>query len=333
MGTAEAGVVSVPDITETGAAAEPPRGSRQATSAELYARWERQQWSVAEVDPSRDAENWRRFPPFIRDQVLAALAELEVGEQWVTRTLGALVEEPPTDDDRIYLCTQMADEARHVRFFETYIEQACGVPRGEQEAREIAAGADYGRTFAPVLTRATAAARDGGPDAWYRAVVVYHLMNEGVLAAASLRSIRQLAQRLGLTALTEGLVNVIRDESRHVGFGVQAVTRAVADGYGATVKQAHLDCMDATGWVLIGPGRHNPLPTLPAALEQRAGTVEYLIAIARERMHRQLGSIRLTDAADELDTAWDAAVRSALDAYEQRWNEPHALRARAAARQ
>lgn len=320
--------ISVPDITETGGAAANHLRSRPATSAELYRRWERQQWSVAAVHPVQDAEHWLKLSPFVRDQVLTALAELEVGEDCVTRTLGALVNTPPTDDDRIFLCTQMADEARHVRFFETYLAEACGVRHGEQHAQELEVAADYGKHFAPVLTAATQALHAGGGlSAWYRALVVYHLMGEGVLGAASLRSIRQLAQRLGLPALQQGLSNVIRDESRHVSFGIQASAAGVAAGHGATIRQAHLESVPAAALVLVGPGRHSPVPGNPDALAQRAGQLQKLVDIGRERLKLQVRTIGLQRDLAEIDGAWTAAVSAALDAYEHRWNAPHPIRA------
>lgn len=328
--TGEAGFV--PDITDEHTEESPAeRGGRLATAADLYRRWERQQWSVAEVAPRRDAEAWRALRPFSREQLLGSLAELEVGEVCVTQTLGSLTDHPQTEDDRIYLCTQMADEARHVRFFQTYLEEACGVSLHEQEGRELEATADYAKVFAPELTRVTGEVRtNGSPEAWYRALVYYHLITEGVLAATALRTTRFLAKRLNLGALDEGLTNVTRDESRHVSFGLRAATDGVAGGYQRTIVDAHFEAIGLAAWVLIGPARHNPVPAIPVALAGRAAQLQGSVDIGRERLLKQLRIIGLPELVDRADQAWSSGIEKALDAYQERWDARHPIRAAAA---
>lgn len=319
----------VPDITaENDVTPRAERTERLATSADLYRRWERQQWSVAEVRPSRDAERWQALSPFMREQMLGALAELEVGEVAVTHTLGTLIDEPPTEDDRIYLCTQLADEARHVRFFQTYLEDACGVDLKQAEGRELEAAADYAQVFAPELTRVTSEVRrNGSAENWYRALVYYHLITEGVLAATALRTTRFLAKRLQLAALEEGLTNVTRDESRHVSFGLRAAEDGVARGFGQVIEDAHFEAIAMAGWVLIGPARHNPVPMIPAALASRAAQLQGSVDIAQERLLKQLRLIGLPHLIESTEQAWIGGIRKALDAYEERWPTPHPIRA------
>jgi ribonucleoside-diphosphate reductase beta chain len=319
----------VPDITEAESA--PERGGRLATSADLYRRWERQQWSVAEVNPARDVETWRGLSPFIREQMLGALAELEVGEVCVTHTLGALVEHPPTEDDRIYLCTQLADEARHVRFFQTYLSDACGIALAGHEGAELEGSADYAHVFAPELTRVTSSIREtaGDPDAWYRALVYYHLITEGVLAATALRTTRILAKRLQLGALDEGLTNVTRDESRHVSFGLRAAADGVAGGYQRVITDAHFEAIDMAAWVLIGPAQHNPAPAIRVALLGRATQLQGQVDIAEERLLKQLRLIGLPELTGRAQQTWRDAIDKALDAYQERWGAAHPIRAAA----
>lgn len=136
----------VPDITaDLKAQPVSRRAERIATSADLYRRWEKQQWAVADVNPARDRERWGTLTTFMRGQMLGALAELEVGEVTVTHTLGSLIDSPPTEDDRIFLCTQLADEARHVKFFQTYLTDVCGIAIGEEAGDEFSSAADYAR--------------------------------------------------------------------------------------------------------------------------------------------------------------------------------------------
>ncbi|WP_431963955.1 ribonucleotide-diphosphate reductase subunit beta [Actinacidiphila sp. bgisy160] len=324
----------VPDITaETGADEHGPGQERQgrlATSADLYRRWERQQWSVAEVRPARDAERWNALTPFMRQQMLGALAELEVGEVAVTHTLGTLIDSPPTEDDRIYLCTQLADEARHVRFFQTYLEDACGIDLDAAEGGDLEAAADYAKVFAPELTRVTSEVRrSGDTESWYRALVYYHLITEGVLAATALRTTRFLARRLRLAALEEGLTNVTRDESRHVSFGLRAAEDGVARGFGRVVEDAHFEAVGMAAWVLVGPARHNPSPAIPAALASRAAQLQGSVDIGEERLVKQLRLIGMPELADRAQRAWREEIDKALSAYEERWSAPHPIRAAA----
>jgi ribonucleoside-diphosphate reductase beta chain len=321
--TAEPGFV--PDITD----AEPVRESQLATSAELYRRWERQQWQVGVVQPARDLPVWSQLRPFFRDELLGALAELEVGEVTVTQTLGSLADHPPTEDDRIYLCTQLADEARHVRFFQTYLEDVCFAGT---ESRELEVAADYRTAFAPKLRAATDRVRqpDGSREDWYRAVVYYHLVTEGMLAATALRTTRHLGRRLKLEALDEGLANVTRDESRHVAFGLRAALEGVAAGYRQVISDAHFESLKAAAVVLIGPSRFSQLPKLPMAAQSRRRQLREQVDIAEDRLVKQLRLIGLADTVPDARLAWRDAVDVALDAYQEAWHSPHPLRTAAA---
>lgn len=312
------------DITEP--AADGP--VRLPTSRQLYGRWERQQWSVAEVGVTRDTQEWAALRPFYRKELLSALAELEVGEVCVTETLSSLVESAPTTDHRIYLCTQLADEARHVRFFQSYLTEAVGMDVESSEGQHaLDATTDYAQVFAPRLQQATDQARESAEEgAWYSAVVLYHLITEGVLAATALRTTREVVRTLKLPALGEGLTNVIRDESRHVSFGLAAVREGVQNGYGDTIWLAYAAGMDLAAWVLIGPRRHNPVPVISQARRYRVAQLENHVTIARDRVLRQLRIIGLEGRQPDADSQWTAACETALDAYHDHWNTDHPLR-------
>src|SRR6476469_7166650 len=89
------------------------------TYEELYLLWERQQWQTQELDFSRDREDWNeRFDDEERFQRMYGLSSFFIGEQKVAEELGPIMRAAPTEEQKIFLCTQIADEARHVRFFE-----------------------------------------------------------------------------------------------------------------------------------------------------------------------------------------------------------------------
>ncbi len=94
------------------------------TYEELYLLWERQQWQTQELDFSRDREDWHeRFADEERFQRMYGLSSFFIGEQKVAEELGPIMRAAPTEDQRIFLCTQIADEARHVRFFERFYRE------------------------------------------------------------------------------------------------------------------------------------------------------------------------------------------------------------------
>src|SRR5260221_423577 len=91
---------------------------------ELYRLWERQQWSVYELDFSQDRIDWHeRIPPDERFQRMYGLSSFFVGEQRVEAELGPMMRAMPDEDMRIFLSTQIADEARHVAFFNRFYDE------------------------------------------------------------------------------------------------------------------------------------------------------------------------------------------------------------------
>ena len=76
---------------------------------ELYALWERQQWSVHALDFSRDRTDWHeRIPPDDRFARMYGLSSFFVGEQRVAAELGPMMRAAPSEDMRIFLCTQLS---------------------------------------------------------------------------------------------------------------------------------------------------------------------------------------------------------------------------------
>src|SRR3954462_5735815 len=91
---------------------------------ELYRLWERQQWSVYALDFSQDRVDWHeRIPPDERFQRMYGLSSFFIGEQRVEAELGPLMRAMPDEDMRIFISTQIADEARHVAFFNRFYEE------------------------------------------------------------------------------------------------------------------------------------------------------------------------------------------------------------------
>ena len=66
------------------------------------------------------------------------LSAFFIGEQKVADELGPIMRAAPTEEQRIFLCTQIADEARHVRFFDALLRRGRGA-RGSRRPGGAAA--------------------------------------------------------------------------------------------------------------------------------------------------------------------------------------------------
>jgi len=194
---------------------------------ELYLLWERQQWQTQELDFSRDREDWHeRISPEERFQRMYGLSSFFIGEQKVAEELGPIMRAAPSEDQRIFLGTQIADEARHVRFFERFYREV-GVLESdglgemlEETSKHL--NDNFGRLFDEMLKLRTdrLSVEPEDTEALVEAVTIYHMVIEGMLALTGQHFIMDFNEREGtLPAFVEGFQNVARDEHRHVAFG------------------------------------------------------------------------------------------------------------------
>jgi ribonucleoside-diphosphate reductase beta chain len=194
---------------------------------ELYDLWERQQWQTQELDFSQDRIDWHeRIDAEERFQRMYGLSSFFIGEQKVAEELGPIMRAVPTEEQKIFLCTQIADEARHVRFFERFYREV-GVLESDGLAEMLEETSthlndDFGRLFDEMLGRRTErlSVEPGDTEALVEAVTLYHMVIEGMLALTGQHFIMDFNEREGtLPAFVEGFANVARDEHRHVAFG------------------------------------------------------------------------------------------------------------------
>jgi ribonucleoside-diphosphate reductase beta chain len=197
------------------------------TYEELYQLWERQQWQTQELDFSQDRVDWNeRIPEEERYQRMYGLSSFFIGEQKVAEELGPIMRAAPTEDQKIFLCTQIADEARHVRFFERFYREV-GVLESEELSQMLTETSEhlndqFGRLFDEMLKQRTdrLSVAPDDMEALVEAVTIYHMVIEGMLALTGQHFIMDFNEREGtLPAFVEGFQNVARDEHRHVAFG------------------------------------------------------------------------------------------------------------------
>src|SRR3954469_4984869 len=106
------------------------------TYRQLYELWERQQWATQDLDFTQDRIDWHeRIDADERFQRMYGLSSFFVGEQRVAAELGPMMRAAPDEDMRIFLCTQIADEARHVAFFDRFYAEVGVLESDTLEAR------------------------------------------------------------------------------------------------------------------------------------------------------------------------------------------------------
>src|SRR3954451_21500405 len=195
----------------------------------LYRLWERQHWSVYELNFSQDRIDWHeRIPPDERFQRMYGLSSFFVGEQRVEAELGPMMRAMPDEDMRIFLSTQIADEARHVAFFNRFYEEVgvleAGDLNGRLEETRAHLSPNFHTLFDEMLpARVDKLARDPGDlETLVEAITLYHMVIEGMLALTGQNFIIQYNEDQGtLPGFVEGFNKIARDEHRHVAFGAR----------------------------------------------------------------------------------------------------------------
>src|SRR5919107_6424912 len=115
---------------------------------QLYNLWERQQWATQDLDFSQDRIDWHeRIPADERFQRMYGLSSFFVGEQRVAAELGPMMRAAPDEDMRIFLCAQIADEARHVAFFDRFYSEVGVLESDSLETRLEETSAHLNREF------------------------------------------------------------------------------------------------------------------------------------------------------------------------------------------
>src|SRR5260370_17690342 len=128
-------------------------------SASLYRRWEKQQWAVSDLDFAVDVQHWENLPATTRQVMQNTMTLFFIGQQAVTDTLAPLLYATPNEDERVFLATRVAEEARHKVFFERFFEEVVGVGGGLHPALE-SIGPSTTEGFRRIFDRHLASASD-----------------------------------------------------------------------------------------------------------------------------------------------------------------------------
>ena len=214
----------------------------------LYYRWERERWSAEEIDLRPDRAHWdEEVPPEIRHALTSILAVVHVADDQMTSALVPFVDAAPTEEQQVFLTTQLADEARHTVFLDRFFAEVAGEPsvdmRARLDAHASGLGEDARRLLLQMLPGTAVRVHDDLRDfeRLVDAVVLCHLVIAGTVAAAAGRSaLDHLGREHPLPGFEEGFRAVVRDHARQIAFGVTVLGEAVADDprYAAVVDGA-----------------------------------------------------------------------------------------------
>jgi ribonucleoside-diphosphate reductase beta chain len=304
---------------------------------DLYQRWERQQWSATAIDFSVDREQWAAIHPAVREQLEGTFAGFFFGEQAVTDTLSPLIMGAPDEENRLFLATQVVDEARHSYLFARLYHDVLGVPGGLRDALahlgEIRGSeGGYGRIFDPqdgeLVTLTDAVRLDPGDyGKWVQAITLYHLMVEGLLALPSQRRVLRLLRANDLLpGFRAGFTAVTRDESRHVSYGIWALRQAVRSGHEGDVRAVVDRTLRSCMRVFANPEVKLPDPRVLPPSSRLDPREQWAFAV--DSITRRLRSAAVSpDYVQDVDRRAWAVVREGVERYEQIQRTEHPVRA------
>ena len=245
----------------------------------LYYQRERDRWEAGTIALAADRRDWSegRLSEATRQVLLARGASFYVGEERLTDALVPFVDAAPTEEQQVFLTTQLVDEARHVIFFDRVLDEVLGEDgddmrsRLDRQAERL--DPDFKTLVLDLLPEAAAAIRAAPKDLpkLIEGVVIYHAVIVGALVLTEGRFLlHQLEAEDVLPGFRRGLTAVLRDESRHAAFGVRFLKDAVADdGRAADVVRDAVKRFAPIALAALGPrrGAERSTASLPYATE------------------------------------------------------------------
>ena len=245
---------------------------------QLYRLWERQQWAVQDLDFTQDRIDWHeRIDEEERYQRMYGLSSFFIGEQRVAEELGPIMRAAPDEEMRVFLCTQIADEARHVMFFNRFYEEVGVLEADSLNARleETAPhlNPNFNTLFDEMLHSRVdrLAAEPGDTETLVEAITLYHMIIEGMLALTGQHFIISYNEEQNtLPGFVDGFNKVARDEHRHVAFGARFL-RDMAQRdqrYGEAITRTLVECGPAADGVLAPPWYEEGMELFGVTLEE-----------------------------------------------------------------
>jgi ribonucleoside-diphosphate reductase beta chain len=186
-------------------------------------------WNPADIDFSQDQKDWQSMSAEQRTDILRLIAQFQAGEEAVTLDLLPLIMTIAKEgrlEEEMFLTTFLYEEAKHTEFFRLVLNAL-----GERGDLSHFHNGVYKRIFYEILPAAMERlVTDQSPEALAEASVVYNMFVEGVLAETGYFSFYAALETAGIMpGLLEGIGNLKRDESRHIGYGTFLLQRLICE--------------------------------------------------------------------------------------------------------
>ncbi|MGH2885542.1 MAG: ribonucleotide-diphosphate reductase subunit beta, partial [Solirubrobacteraceae bacterium] len=158
----------------------------QISYADLYARWEQGNWRATEIDLTRDREDWsERFTDLERRSALWTYSLFFHGEDSVADNLSPFIDAAPREEQKYFLATQQADEARHAVLFARFMKEVAGAGTsvgGSLDETRPKLTWGFRKVFDRLDRMADELRRDRSKPKLAQAITLYHVVIEASLA-------------------------------------------------------------------------------------------------------------------------------------------------------
>ncbi|MGG1401124.1 R2-like ligand-binding oxidase [Bacillus salipaludis] len=186
-------------------------------------------WNPADIDFTQDQKDWKNMNSEQKEDILRLISQFQAGEEAVTLDLLPLIMAIAKEgrlEEEMFLTTFLYEEAKHTEFFRLVLNAI-----GEKGDLSHFHTETYKTIFYEILpTTMERLVDDQSPESIAEASVVYNMFVEGVLAETGYFSFYNALETAGIMpGLLEGVGNLKKDESRHIGYGTFLLQRLICE--------------------------------------------------------------------------------------------------------
>ncbi|GFG71742.1 R2-like ligand-binding oxidase [Mycolicibacter senuensis] len=196
----------------------------------LFAGGNAKFWDPADIDFSRDREDWETLTERERDYAIRLCAQFIAGEESVTQDIQPFMAAMRAEGrlgDEMYLTQFAFEEAKHTQVFRMWLD-AVGIT--DDLHGYLDALPSYLRIFNEELPASLEALSiDASPASQVRASVTYNHFVEGTLALTGYYAWHKICVQRGVLPGMQALIgHIADDERRHMAWGTFTCRRHVA---------------------------------------------------------------------------------------------------------
>lgn len=196
----------------------------------LFAGGNAKFWDPADIDFSRDREDWESLTERERDYATRLCAQFIAGEESVTQDIQPFMAAMRAEGrlgDEMYLTQFAFEEAKHTQVFRMWLD-AVGIT--EDLHGYLDALPSYQQIFNEELPASLGAlSADPSPASQVRASVTYNHFVEGTLALTGYYAWHKICVQRGVLPGMQSLIaHIADDERRHMAWGTFTCRRHVA---------------------------------------------------------------------------------------------------------